>query len=253
MARRRKRNRRRRRGGFAGLYKLLCFLLIIGAIVAALALFFKVETIRVTGNARYSTQTVAQASGMQQGDNLFLMNKYEVARRISAELPYVESVRITRTLPDALLIDIQECTCGAALVQDGTTWVLCSSGKIVDALEGDTAEGYAVVTGLPVTAPQVGTVIAAAEEENETACEQLKILLAQLRSKNMLGDVQEIHLENSEYITLRYLDRFDVEIPWDADFDYKLNFLTAVVEKLEDYETGTLKMMKDGEARLISG
>ena len=43
-----------------------------------------------------------------------------------------------------------------------------------------------------------------------------------------------------------------MEIPWNADLDYKLNFLAAVVTKLEDYETGTLKMMTDGEARLIS-
>ena len=42
-----------------------------------------------------------------------------------------------------------------------------------------------------------------------------------------------------------------MEIPWDSDFDYKMEFLLAVVAKLEDYETGTLKMMTDGEARLL--
>ena len=75
-------------------------------------------------------------------------------------------------------------------------------------------------------------------------------ILKQLREKEMLQNVQEIHLENTEHITLRYLDRLNVEIPWDADFDYKLDFLAAVVAKLEPYETGTLRMMADGEARL---
>ena len=64
--------------------------------------------------------------------------------------------------------------------------------------------------------------------------------------------MQEIRLDRSECIVLRYLDRLNVEIPWESDLDYKLDFLAAVVAKLEDYETGTLKMMVDGEARLLN-
>jgi len=252
MARRKRNNRRRRRGSFAFLYQLLCFVLIGGAIIAALILFFKVETIAVDGNSRYSAQEVTDASGVQQGDNLFFMNKYDVAGRISGALPYVESVSINRGLPDTLHIHVQECRCGVVLEQEGQTWILCSSGKIVDAPEGSAAEGWAVVTGLSITEPQVGAPTTA-DETNEPIRKQLLEILAQLRKKGMLADVQEIHLEKSEYISIRYLDRFDVEVPWGADFDYKLNFLAAVVAKLEDYETGTLKMMTDGEARLIAG
>lgn len=252
MARRKRNNRRRRRGSFAGLYKLLCFVLIVGAIAAALALFFKVEHVAVTGNSRYSAQEITDASGVEQGDNLFFMDKYNVAGRISGALPYVEAVSINRGLPDTLHIQVQECTCSVALEQEGETWILCSSGKVVDGLDGSQTEGYAVVTGLTVSAPQLGTPVTS-DEENEPARRQLLEILQHLRKKGMLSDVQEIHLEESSCITIRYLDRFDVEVPWGADFDYKLDFLAAVVGKLEDYETGTLKMMTDGEARLIDG
>ena len=54
MARRSRRNRRRSRGRFAFLYRLLCFVLICAAIVGALVLFFKVDTISVSGNDRYT-------------------------------------------------------------------------------------------------------------------------------------------------------------------------------------------------------
>ena len=43
MARNRSTNRRRRRGRFSFLMKLLCILLIAGAVVAALTVFFKVR------------------------------------------------------------------------------------------------------------------------------------------------------------------------------------------------------------------
>ena len=49
MARNRSTNRRRRRGRFSFLMKLLCILLIAGAVVAALTIFFKVQSITVSG------------------------------------------------------------------------------------------------------------------------------------------------------------------------------------------------------------
>lgn len=249
MARHKRNNRRRRKGSFAIVYKLLCLVLTIGAIVVALSLFFKVEDVAVAGNERYSAQMVIDASGVQQEDNLFLMNKYDVAGRISDALPYVEAVSIYRGLPDTLHIQIRECECGVVLEQDGRTWLICSSGKVVDSEEGNATEGHTVITGLYALQPQVGAALSA-DEDNEKALHQLLEILEQLREKDMLKDVQEIHLENSDHITLRYLDRLNVKFPWDADVDYKLEFLAAVVAKLEPYETGTLSMMADGEARL---
>ena len=51
-ARRRHSNRRRRRGTFGFLYKLLSVFLICGCLVAAITLFFRVDTIEVTGMER---------------------------------------------------------------------------------------------------------------------------------------------------------------------------------------------------------
>ena len=92
MARRRHSNRRRRRGNFGFLYKLLSVLVICAAVVMALTLFFRVDTIRVTGTERYTEDEVIEASGIQLGDNLFLLNKYEAARSIAEQLPYIDII-----------------------------------------------------------------------------------------------------------------------------------------------------------------
>lgn len=250
MAGRKKHNRRRRRGSFAPLYKLLCLALIMGAVAAAMAVFFKAEKIEVSGNSRYTAQQVVDVCGVEQGDNLFFMNKYEVAGRISQALPYVESVSINRKLPESLCIRVTECVCDVALEQSGGVWLLCQTGKVVDFVEVK-PEGSAVVTGVTLAEPAVGGSLAAAEG-SEAALTELRALLDHLRAKGMLADVQEIHLEREDCVSFRYLDRLNVEIPWESDLDYKLDFLAAVVAKLEDYETGTLKMMVDGEARLLN-
>ena len=82
MAARKNRNRqrRRRRGRFGVLYKLLCFLLIFSALVAGCVVFFRVDQVTVTGSDRYTAQEIIAASGVEQGDNLFLINKPQVVR-----------------------------------------------------------------------------------------------------------------------------------------------------------------------------
>ena len=85
----------------------------------------------------------------------------------------------------------------------------------------------------------------------ENQLEALLPLLQQLHQKSMLQDLQEIHLEESAYITLRYLNRFDVQLLRSADFDYKLEYLKAVVERLEDNEKGSIDLTQEGKASFI--
>lgn len=87
------------------------------------------------GTSRYSQQQVLQASGIRQGGNLFLLNKHQAAASITEQLPYVESVRIRRQLPNALHIEITECAHPLALEQDGAVWLLNGSGKLIDKLQ----------------------------------------------------------------------------------------------------------------------
>ena len=101
MARRR-RNRRYRRSRLTVPFRILSFFLICGAILAALLLFFKVQTVTVAGNSRYTQEEILAVTDIQEGENLFLINKYAVASAITGQLPYVEAVQIRRSLPDGI-------------------------------------------------------------------------------------------------------------------------------------------------------
>lgn len=251
MARRNRYNRRRRQGRFSFLYKILVFIAICGAIAVALALFFKVDKVTVTGNSRYSADKIVEAAGIQTGDNMFFLNKYKASEQITTALPYVETVQIRRQLPDTLVVTVTECTAPAAVQQDGKLWLLSGDGKIVDSKTGD-GKQYAMVNGLSLLEPQVGSDIQVPDEEQSSA-QLLLTLLGLLRDKGMLADVQSIDLSDSATVILRYLDRFDVTFRWDADFDYKLDYLLAVVERLEINEKGAIDMTQEGKASFIPG
>lgn len=235
MARRRRYNRKRRKGSFAFLYKLLAFVLICGAIGLALAMFFRIDDIEISGNSRYSNEQIAAAAQIKAGDNLFFLNKYDAAARIRQQLPYVETVQFRRVLPSKLVVQVTECRDPVAIKQDGTVYLLCDRGNIVDTVSAAKWSQYIQIEGLTLLNPQVGSE-ARASATQQAVLDQLLSMLVLLDDKGMLHEVQVIDLSDAARITMQYMGRFQVEFLWNADFDYKLDYLAAVVEKLEANE-----------------
>ena len=250
MARRRRYNRKRRRGSFAFLYKLLAFVLICGAIGLALAMFFKIEDIEISGSSRYTNQQITAAAEVRVGDNLFFLNKYDAAARIRRQLPYVETVQFRRVLPNKLVVQVTECQDPVAIKQDGTVYLLCDRGTTVDPASAPNSTHFRPADPLTLLDPQVGAEARAAATQ-QSVLERLLTILTLLDDKGMLHQVQVIDLSDAARITIRYTDRFDVQFLWDADFDYKLDYLAAVVDKLEDNEKGTIDMTQEGKASFI--
>lgn len=255
MARRRN-SSRRRRGSFGFLYKLLSTLVICAAIIAALTLFFRVDNVIVTGQQRYTDAEVVAATGVELGDNLYLMDKNRVAENILNQLPYVETIRISRKLPDTLLVEVVECGRPMAMVQDGYTWLISARGKIVEQTNPLAADNYGIIDGCELLAPSVGTKIALA---TEYASQQnsLLSLLAALEAAGELENVDAIHLEDLSMLTMDYIGRFTIQMPYEADYARKLRALRQILDDsgaIQDNMTGTFDMRReDGRVNLIQG
>lgn len=253
MARRRNSNRRRRRGSPGFLYKLLSTLAICACLIVALTLFFRVDTIVITGAERYTEQEILDATGVEIGDNLYLLlNKNDVASRMMADLPYLKSVRINRKLPDTLLIEVEECATPMAVVQDGYAWLVSPGDKgrgklkIVEQLEAGAAADYGVIDGCTLLAPSVGGQLALATEYASQQ-ESLEHLLHALEDAGLLDQVDGIHLDDLSTLSMDYDGRFTVKLPYGADYAHKLQYLmlTLADEKIQDNMTGTFDMRRD--------
>ena len=241
--------RRRRRGRFSFLLKFFCFALVLGAMVAALTMFFKADVIIVEGNTRYTDEQVVEASGQQVGDNLYLMNKYAHAQKIFQKLPYVESAAINRKLPDTLLIEVYECAAAAAVPGQNGTWLMSVNGKLLEQTE-TLPENCARVIGCLLLDPAESGDAAVAEEQ-AYKLEALKALLRAAEEKRMLADMETIDLGDDSCLQFTYAGRFSVKLPWNADISYKLESLATVADYLELNETGTINLMTDGKASFI--
>ena len=107
-----RRSRQRRSGA---LFKVLAVLITAIAILLAMSVFFKISRIDVAGAERYSPEEIIEASGIELGENLFFVDRFDAASRIFAELSYIDTVTVTRQLPNHILITVTESSAAAVV------------------------------------------------------------------------------------------------------------------------------------------
>ena len=118
----------------------------------------------------------------------------------------------------------------ALLVPAEETWLISTGGKLLEpAPKNCTA---ILVSGLTILAPEAGTMVQVSEDE-ALQLSGLTGLLGKLEEMDLLKDVSAVEVGETT-LTFSYLGRFDVKIPLNADFTYKLNFLQEMVTRLNE-------------------
>jgi len=227
-------------------------LLICAAIITAMTLFFRVDEIVVTGQKRYTAEEIQLASGVEPGSNMYLLNKNDVVRSIMKKLPYIESIRINRKLPDTLLIEVREGGRPFALVQDGSAWLISASGRIVEQMPEEEAGRYGLISGCQLLAPSVGIPIALATEYASQESSLLDLLSA-LDEAGLTENVDGIRLDDLGCLNMDYIGRFTVKMPYGADYGRELEKLTFTLESdiIQSNMTGTIDMQLKSEKVFI--
>ena len=105
---------------------------IIGGILAfMLSPLFAIKKIEVQGNSRISINEAIILSEIQEGQNLFLINSNSAINKVKQN-PYVESVKIKKTLPDLITIEINERKATYALPYAGKYIYINNQGYILE-------------------------------------------------------------------------------------------------------------------------
>ena len=246
MARKKQKSRR----GRSRLGKVIQFLFVVallGAMTVGATVFFRVEQVEVSGNARYTQEEIVACTGIKPGDNLFRMNKFAIQDHVKEEMPYIEDILIRRRLPSTITVAVTEWDAVAQIlpnenwvapeVEEGETapvatevsWLISVGGKLLEqAPDGD---GRMKVVGLTALDAREGIQISVPEEESGRLL-SVVALMDELERREMLADVSVMRV-GSTSIVLEYLGRYDVKLPLEGDFSYKLESLLAAVADQE--------------------
>lgn len=228
------------------LLRLATVVAVVFALTFGISIFFRVETVSVSGTKLYTAWDVMQASGIKEGDNLLGLAKAKAGGRISAALPYVESVRIGIQLPGTVNIEITESEVLYAITdQNGGWWLVTASGSVVE--QAAQGSGYTQILGVKLDAPQEGKPAVAAEmaAQEDTIRDSDRLTLALAIAKNLelngiIGDVASMNVENTGSIELWYGEQYLVKLGDTSRLDYKIVCLKAAVEQMKDYRRGVL-------------
>ncbi len=244
-ARRSRHTRRRDRGRFGFLYKLLSVLLIFSAILLGCLVFFRVDTVLVTGNSRYNEAEIIQAAGVEQGDNLYGLNKNRIVDRILTQLPYVDEIAISRRPPDTLIIEVRESGVMAAIYTSGGSCLLDARCKVLEQGDASLAEGRAEVLGLEPLEPSIGAKLEVPEEQ-KAKLECLSAFLMAVRARGMTGSLTGfIDVSSSSKIRFGYGAELTVVMPMNGDFTeltYQLKLALETMDQRGLARTGTLDL-----------
>ncbi len=125
--RRTKQNKRRRlkrsvRRALAVIGLVLLALAIV--VVLCLTVFFKIDTITVTGSKKYDADKVLSVCTIEKGENLFLADTDKAAQQLQQALPYVYSAQVTRKLPGTVQIKLTDATAAYAVKNKDKTYTL---------------------------------------------------------------------------------------------------------------------------------
>lgn len=237
------------RRGISGIWLFLGVILLI---ILAMSIFFVVNDIAVEGNARYSDEEIIAASGLETGENLFFIDRYEAASRIFAELPYVNDAVVSRELPNRVRITITESSAMAYVEAGGKYWVLDQNCKILRTVGADELHSLIRVDGISPVEPKEGTVLAV-DEESGAQLRYLVAILNQLLSRGMWTEVDVIDLADVTSPAFTYQERFTVRLGENSELDYKFGLLQSAIDQLTESDAGTLDLSIDQQVHFSPG
>jgi len=258
------RRRRRSLRRYTLYYFLAFFLIAAVGVTLSLTVLFPVKTIEVVGNTAYSDSELVEATGVELGDNLLRMRPKRIARELYDRYPYLDEVKVRRTLPDTVTIRVAIAEERAALrdAETGRFAVLSRKGR---ALRTDlalcpegmiAADGFTVRTDgetekngeAPLPPLQAGAPLAAAEEARFEALLQI---LDALDAQGLAEGINVIDLRDLFDIRMLYRGRLAILLGAADDLDYKIRFAAAAIENEVDETTvGALDVSQKPTARL---
>ncbi|MBQ6445386.1 MAG: FtsQ-type POTRA domain-containing protein [Clostridia bacterium] len=111
---------------------LLVAIGVVIAVILSLTVFFKVTAVEVdVSKSQYSAAQIRDASGIEEGDSLFLLNREKAADRISTKLPYTGEIVVKRSFPSKVKVFVEDSTVTAAVKYNDKYIVLSESDKVL--------------------------------------------------------------------------------------------------------------------------
>ncbi len=244
------------------LYGPVMLVFVCAILIFGMSIFFRATDIQVSGNVSYTADEVIVASGIEEGDNLFFINMFSAASRLYARLPYIETVSISRGLPNRISIEVSESMAIAYVAYEGATsdglgtvteyWKIDRNCKLLDRASGvEELTGLIELRGIEIESPASGEIIIVTAEDSAKV-EYATVILDQIQERGMYTQVNYLDMSTVGNAVFDYLGRFTVELGAQGNTEYRFGMLISAVGKLQSGDRGVLDLSGDNPVNFIS-
>ena len=225
-------------------YVLIAVLLLAGAFAAGVALLFRLRTVEVTGNERYLTDEMIEASGLRTNSNLLFISTAEAEQNISEAFPYIRKVSVTKNYPDGVSITVEEDTAKWY----GKIWdqwfILTADLRVMEKIPGpEAAEQYEGARLKRIRLPEVNYAVVGEKLVfgSATAYDYTVKFLDEISALDIFGRLEFIDVGNRYHIALYMNDHRYKLLIGDSDaVEAKIRLIEKIISDSDDIEQITI-------------
>ncbi len=228
---------------------ILC-LFIVAALLFFMSPVFKIKTINVVGNIKITSEEIITLSGVSTGDNIFSI-KDEVAQKNIKKLGKIASLKIVRSLPSTVTLEVDEKTECAYIKEKGTYTAIDEKGMVIvtsSALEAPVP----LIEGIKLLESETGQYMKIDADNAKELSSLISRMLTELKSGDILSNIKSIDLTDLSNIrmtlTTDTLVNMGIDGKEDGDsIEYKIAFLRAIIPELPETQNGGVIELADTE------
>lgn len=229
---RQKRIRKRRLTVF---FIFFIVMLISVAVTLSLTVFFPIEKITVKGSNIYGSEEIIKYSGIEKGENLFMVSRADAEKALKKTLPYVESIEIEREFPDTLSLTVKDATEFACYNVKGRFYIVSSSGWVLK----ETAEKPENLTEIitDTVGCKVGSEIVFSADTNKELIDEITREFEAVKLK-----VNSINVKEKISIYVNVEDRFEVFLGTPNNIKEKIRHLGGMIKEIPKNKKGEINL-----------
>ncbi len=211
-------------------------------LITVMVLFLKVSVIEVTGNAKYKSEDIINASGIEAGESILTVGKGETEANIKREFTAIKKVEVKKSLPSKVTINVTESEEVLFVAFGEQYYSLDSELSVVETY--DSIETTELLGMKRIYIPGVKRCITG--EKIETEDSDIPDMIIQLYENlvryELFYDISEIDFRDKFNITFTLGVKYTVKLGNILECATKLEFLRGIIEKLGDEYMGTIDL-----------
>lgn len=230
-------------------FKVCIIIAIIVFILLLLSVcpLFNITEINVTGINKLVKEDILNEINLTANENnLFAFNSFK-AKKILYFNPYIEDVKINKSIPNKISIDITERKIRGYVFYMGTYLYIDGDGRVID-VQSSFTEKLPIVVGLNFNNFTLGEILKVDNQESFDIVVELSKLITKYE---LLEDVVKVDVSKPDDIHL-YINNVDILFGDFSDSNWKIGTLVEIMKEISQEDKGFLDISDSNKTPLFT-